>query len=260
MRIVMDVYRTLDDVVDGLVALEGQLRARGDRRAIFTTLYGIVSAEIRAQVAAGRFADSHWVHRYAVSFANLYRLAFLAYEERRMDAVPKAWRLCFDAAASGTGLVLVDMFLGVNAHVNHDLPYAIDGIGIGSDRELRYRDHAAVNAVLASVTDSATARIAALYAPGLTAADDCAGELDERISLFSLAVARDSAWESALALSQASALERKLIGTVIAGRSAAMAKLLLAPSSNPALTAACHRIEQGTGWLALLHALGGAAR
>ena len=172
-------------------------RALKDRRAIFLTLYGVVSSEMRARVRRGAFEDNAWVERYTVAFANLYREALESYEAGRLDSVPKAWRLCFDAAASGTGLVLQDMLLGVNAHVNHDLPLALSSISIEPDHALRYRDHAAVNGVLAAVTERATERLAALYAPGLPALDDCAGPVDEIVSAFSLEVARESAWEGA---------------------------------------------------------------
>jgi hypothetical protein len=246
-------YQTLDDVVAGLSALEAGYREQRDRRAIFATLYGVVSAEVRERVRRGGFEDPAWVHRYAVSFANLYRAALLAWDGGRFTDLPKAWRLAFEAGAGDRGFILQHLLLGINAHVNHDLPYAIDGIGIGADRASRYRDHAAVNEVLASVTERATARIASLYAPGLTAADDCAGQIDEMLSLFSLRVARDSAWESSIALANAtSPLERALSMTLIGSRAAAMARLLLSPSVNPAFVAACRRVEAGTSWLALV--------
>jgi hypothetical protein len=117
-------YQTIDDAVNGLAALESRYRALNDRRAIFLTLYGIVSSEMRARTTTA-FEDNAWVERYTVAFANLYREALESYDARSVDRVPKAWRLCFDAAVSGTGLVLQDMLLGVNAHVNHDLPLAL---------------------------------------------------------------------------------------------------------------------------------------
>jgi hypothetical protein len=251
-------YQTLDDVVRGLAAWEARFRDQQDRRCIFLTLYGIVSAEMRDRVQRRAFADPDWVHRYAVAFANLYRHALEEYEAGRRANVPKAWRLCFDAAKQGRGLVLQDMFLGVNAHVNNDLPFALTAVSIEPDREARHRDHAAVNEVLGSVTERATARLAALYAPGLTAMDDCAGQLDEMLSLFSLQVARDSAWESALSLANArNAAERVLASTLIGSRAAVLARLLLAPSLNPAAVAACSRLEQGTAWLTMTRSLTG---
>jgi hypothetical protein len=246
-------YQSLDDVVDGFGALESQFRQRRDRRAIFLTLYGVVSAEMRARVAQRTFRDNDWVHRYAVAFANLYRQALDNYESGRMADVPKAWRLCFDAAARGTGLVLQDMFLGVNAHVNNDLPLALSLVKIDPDRPQRYADHAAVNGVLGSVTERATQRIAALYAPGIAALDDCAGQLDELTTLFSLDVARESAWDAAVSLANArNSFERDLSGKLIAGRAAVMARLLLSPSTDPALIAACRHLEQGCDVLTLV--------
>lgn len=249
-------YRTLDDVVDGFGTLEQRFREAQDRRAIFLTLYGVVSDEMRTRAAAGVFQDHAWVHRYAVAFANLYRRALDDYDAGRVSDVPKAWRLCFDAAAAGTGLVLQDMFLGVNAHVNNDLPLALCAVGIGPDREARYRDHSAVNAVLAGVTERATERIAALYAPGVTSMDACAGQLDEIVSVFSLDVARESAWDAAVSLTNATnGFERGLAERLIGGRAAVMARLLLAPSRNPLVMRACQHLEAGCDTVALLAAL-----
>ncbi len=249
-------YATVDDVVAGLSALEEQFRRQNDRRCIFLTLYGVASSEVRDRVARGAFLDPSWVHRYAVEFANLYREALEAYEAGRLAEVPKAWRLCFDAARAGSGLVLLDLLLGVNAHVNNDLPLALTRISIDPDREARKRDHAAVNAVLAFVMQRAVERLTALYAPGFAALDAGGGELDEMLSLFSLEVARDSAWEGAVSLANArGALERALAGRLISSRAALVARLLLAPSRNPVFTHVSGRLEQGSSWLTLLAAV-----
>ena len=248
-------YQTLDDVVNELAALETAFRARGDRRCIFLTLYGVVSSEMRSRVASRAFLDPEWVHRYAVAFANLYREALEAYDAGRHADVPKSWRLAFDAAAAGESLVLQDVLLGINAHVNNDLALALDRVSIGPDRDRRRRDHDAVNEVLSAVTERAVLRLSELYAPGFTTMDDCAGELDEVASLFSLQVGRDSAWESAVALANARGpVERVLTSRLLSTRAAAMARVLLAPSRNARFISACRRLESGTGWVALLAA------
>jgi hypothetical protein len=243
-------YRSLDDVVNGFTALEADFRARQDRRSIFVTLYGVVSAEMRDRVARRTFEDTEWVHRYAVAFANLYREALDDYDAGNIQRVPKAWRLCFDAAQAQTGLVLTDMLLGVNAHVNHDLPYALHGISIEPDRAKRYRDHSAVNAVLGAVTERATEQISHLYAPGIAGLDIVAGNLDEVTSAFSLEVARESAWDSALSLANArSDGERQRAMRMIGIRAAAIARLLRAPALHPPLIVACRHIERGGAWV-----------
>jgi hypothetical protein len=76
------------------------------------------------------------------------------------------------------------------------------------------------------------------------------------LSLFSLEVARDSAWESAVSLANArSAFESGLAGRLISSRAAVLARLLLAPSRNPAFIRASSRLEQGSSWLTLVTAV-----
>jgi hypothetical protein len=253
----MTAYRTLDDVVGGFSALEQRFRARQDRRSMFLSLYGVVSAEMRDRVASGAFADAAWVERYAVAFANLYREALEAHETGRAAEVPRAWQTCFDAANAGRCLVLQDVLLGVNAHVNNDLAFALDRVSIDPDRERRRHDHNAVNHVLAAVTERATQRLASLYAPGITTMARAAGDFDEIMSRVSLGAARDSAWASACALADARGpVTRGLAATRVSSRAAVLARLLLAPSRDTALIAACRRLEQESDWLMLLHELG----
>jgi hypothetical protein len=253
----MSGYRTLDDVVSGFSALERGFRAGRDRRSIFLTLYGVVSADMRDRVASGAFADGAWVERYAVAFANLYRAALEAHEAGRMTAVPRAWRICFETARAGTGTVLQDVLLGVNAHVNNDLAFALDRVAVDPDRERRRRDHNAVNQVLEGVTERATQRLASLYAPGIATMDCAAGELDEIVGRVSLGGARDTAWESACALADARGpIERRLAATRVSARAAVLARLLLAPSRSPDVISACRRLEEEANWLTLLHELG----
>ena len=257
MEVVITAYRTLDDVVAGFSSLEERFRAGKDRRSVFLTLYGVVSAEMRDRLASGAFADEVWVERYAVAFANLYREALDAYDAGRTAAVPRAWRRCFDTAAAGNNLVLQDVLLGVNAHVNNDLAFALDRVSLRPDRERRRHDHNAVNQVLTGVTQRATQRLASLYAPGIATMDEAAGDIDELVSRMSLDTARDSAWESACALADARGpVERGLAAARIASRASVLARLLLAPSRRPTLIATCRRLEEESNWLTLLHELG----
>ena len=246
-------YHTLDDVVHGLAAVESGFRQRGDRRSAFPTLYGIISAAVRERVAQRLFEDSDWVARYAVAFANLYRVALQRYDAGRLAEVPRAWQLCFDFAAGGNGLVLQDLLLAVNAHVNHDLAFALSSVSIGPDRASRHRDHTLVNQIFASALDTATERIAGLYAPGLRTIDEGAGQIDEMVGLFSIEVARENAWEGAVALANAqNDTERRLTSKLISARAAVMARLIRAPSLNPAMIACLRRLEQDANWLALV--------
>jgi hypothetical protein len=239
--------RTLDDVVTRLAELEARYASIRDRRAVFLTVYTLMSREMKRRIEAGGFRDRDWVARYTVAFARLYCEAHDSYD--RGNSVAKAWTTAFDTATQGSALVTQDLLLGINAHVNHDLALALHEVSIGPDRLARLEDHRAVNDVLQALTDEVGSRVSELYARGLEGVDRCAGTLDEGISNFSLAVARAGAWESAVALANARVdLERAAIRKMLDVRSAVMARLILAPNLNPVLLAACRRVEEGAWW------------
>jgi hypothetical protein len=239
--------RTLDDVVNALTALEARHAERRDRRAVFATVYSLMSQEMTRRIERGRFRDNEWVRRYTISFANLYWAAHDDFDSGR--AVPRAWTIAFETARSGDALVTQDLLLGINAHINHDLALALDEVSIEPDRSARLADHSAVNEVLVALTDEVGRRISDLYARGLAGVDACAGTLDEAVSNFSLAVARAGAWESAVALANARAdIERRAIRRMLDVRSAAMARLILAPNLSPVLLGKCRVVEQSAWW------------
>jgi hypothetical protein len=104
-------------------------------------------------IAAASFEDPQWVERWDVIFAELY-LAALDTELDAGGKVPRPWRLAF--AASPDLPPLRHVLLGINAHVNYDLPQALLAV-ISSDdftdpilMQRRRRDHERIDHVLSS--------------------------------------------------------------------------------------------------------------
>jgi uncharacterized protein DUF5995 len=243
----LPAYATLDDVVAGLSGLEQSALARHDRRAVFLTVYGQMSREMKRMIEAGAFRDNDWVARYTVRFANFYREAYDAYETGA--PVAKSWRIAFDTSSQGAALVSQDVLLGINAHINHDLALALEQVTIDPRRDDRLADHTAVNDVLQTITDAVSERISELYAPGLAVVDACGGTFDEDVSNFSIGIARENAWEAAVALANARAdLERRAIRRLLDVRASAVARLILVPNLNPVVIGVCRRIEEGRWW------------
>jgi hypothetical protein len=101
------------------------------------------------------------------------------------------------------------------------------------------------------VTERATVQLAAPYAPGLTMLDEAAGHVDELVSAFSLEVARESAWEGAVALANArNAAERAVTMRLQSARASVIARLLRAPSRSPSFVRAALVLEQ-RGWIGI---------
>jgi len=98
---------------------------------------------------SGFFADVAWMNHYDAVFAKAYFQAFDDYRAGRRTSVPQAWLVAFDAAAnrrvSGSGSLL----LGMNGHVNRDLPFVLAAIGlVAPDGSSRKADHDKVNQFL----------------------------------------------------------------------------------------------------------------
>src|SRR5215218_6631417 len=110
-------FTTVDQVAAALEGVESFCLPRRDRRGVFATAYLQITRAVGREILAGRFHDSEWTTRYLISFGNHYRLAFLACDSGDLTAVPKAWRIAFDAAREGTGLVIQHLILGINAHI-----------------------------------------------------------------------------------------------------------------------------------------------
>jgi hypothetical protein len=243
-------FMTLDDMIEGLDGLEAHYMARRDRRAIFLTVYCLMSREMRRRIQSGEFRDGDWVARYAVCFANYYRAALDGYE--RGLRIPKSWQIALSATQEPNGLVLQDALLGINAHINHDLALALTDVSIEPDRAGRHQDHLRVNEVLRSLTDAVADRVSRLYAAGLAGVDACAGMLDEEVTNFSFEIARENAWESAVALTNARLeIERAAFRRLLDVRAAAVARLIRLPNRKPELLAACRKIEDGGWWTAV---------
>jgi len=120
------------------------------RRAFLGTYLRTTSA-VGDSIDQGVFEDGRWVEAWDVAFAQLY-LEALDADLAGHGGVSRPWRLAFDAPAELPPLRHV--LLGINAHINFDLPQAL--LAVISDDEFadpdlidrRRRDHEHIDAIL----------------------------------------------------------------------------------------------------------------
>lgn len=118
----------------------------------FLGTYKRTTAAVATAMEQAGFEDPRWVEEWDVAFARLY-LAALDADLAGAAGVPRPWRLAFEAPADLPPLRHV--LLGINAHINYDLPQAL--LAVISDDEFedpslierRSRDHERIDAVLA---------------------------------------------------------------------------------------------------------------
>lgn len=215
--------------------LEGLLESfedREDRRAVFLDIYARMTAAVAARIERGEFADPDWVADYLVAFANLYREAVLAYETGCLESVADPWQLAFQAADRGDTLRLQDAALGVNAHVNYDLAYALDRVGVEGDREQKYADHSVVTEVIRRLVDDAQDSLVARDAVAVETLDESLGRFDEWLTVFTIDECRDSAWRTALALNSEFGIRRRFARWVNDVTSTGAAYLILGSTAS----------------------------
>jgi uncharacterized protein DUF5995 len=190
---------------------------------------------------SGFFGDVPWMHHYDAVFAKYYFQSYDDFGAGRQASMPEAWRIAFDAAVSrgvsGSGSLL----LGMNAHVNRDLPFVLAAIGlVGPDGTSRKADHDKVNQFLNLVIEPLLFEAAARFDPNVINVQTPYGT--GYTALIQLLVAwREVAWRHAEQLVIApTALEPGLIAqeiesaAALEARSIALANAYVAPLSSSA--------------------------
>lgn len=169
-----------------------------DHNAVFGLAYLRTTQTYRwAAATPGFFQDAPFVNHEDIVFATYYFDAYDNWAKGNRAAVPKAWQIAFDSAKAKQVKGSGNVFLGMGAHVNRDLPYVLAGIGlVAPDGSSRKTDHDKVNQFLNAVTNPLLAEVAARFDPGT---DDNAGPalLGYSGSFQMLAAWRETAWRNA---------------------------------------------------------------
>lgn len=119
-------------------------------RSTFVGVYARVTEAVADAVAGGTFEDPGWVSAWDEVFAGLFLTAHDA--DLAGLPVPRPWRLAF--SADRTMHPLGHLLLGMNAHINFDLPQAVLAVVDADDfadpavLAARDRDHQRVDEVL----------------------------------------------------------------------------------------------------------------
>jgi hypothetical protein len=236
--------------VDGVVAeMNRRLRhlaSSCDHDAPFALLYLRTTEEYRGTVAADSafFVDTPYVNREDAVFADDY---FGAYDAWHAGAgpVPPAWAIAFEAAESRQVSGGGDILLGMNAHINRDLPFVLARLGLThADGSSRKPDHDKVNEILGRVARSPVLDEAAQrFDPSIRNSDVPGTTLDNDAFLQLVLSWRERAWHNAVRLvAAASPAERQLIAESIEQSAAAQALALKASSAyTPPLSSTAAR-------------------
>ena len=194
----------IDELIARMAALLEPLESAGDKRRYFHATYQRTTIAVAEEIKRGGFADPGWVEEWDVAFAGLYLDALEAGLAGKTPSRP--WAIAFGAP---DGLPpLRHVLLGMNAHINFDLPQAI--VAVISDEQFadatliarREADHRAIDEVLASRVAAEDEELASLSGPA-PLLDRLLAPLNRLGTQRFLREARQKVWANATALSLA---------------------------------------------------------
>jgi hypothetical protein len=147
------VHQSIPDLVERMEADLARLTKDGDTRRYFHATYLRTTRAVAEEIDRGGFADGAWLERWDLAFADLYLDALAA--DLSGEPVSRPWRIAFDTARERPDLPpLRHVLLGMNAHINYDLPQALIAVITPEEfdnpavRESRAADHRHVDEVL----------------------------------------------------------------------------------------------------------------
>jgi hypothetical protein len=201
---------------------------------------------------AGYYEDVPFANHQDAVFAKYYTDAYDAYHSGDRASVPEAWRIAFDASRDKRVSATGSLLLGMNAHINRDLPFVLAAVGlVAPDGSSRKPDYDAVEQWLYTATRPMLAEIAARFDPTADDADDPFGL--SYLTLFQfVAGQRQTAWRNAEALVSAPTPDARAVvaESIEAGAVAAARTLLETQAYAPPVTSSGPRDQ----WCAAHHA------
>ena len=199
----------------------------------------------------GYYEDVRFANHQDAVFAKRYTDAYDAYQSGDRASVPEAWRIAFDASRDKRVSASGSLLLGMNAHINRDLPFVLASVGlVAPDGSSRKPDYDAVEKWLYTATEPMLAEFAARFDPTVDDGQDPNGL--SNLALFQMVSAwRETAWRNAEALVSAPTPEaRALVAASIESAATDAARTLLATESYaPPLTSSGPRDQ----WCAAHH-------
>nr|WP_245302457.1 DUF5995 family protein [Symbiobacterium terraclitae] len=208
---------SIDDLAAVLKAQLDRFDRAGDHRAAFLRVYHRMTLEVRDRLRRPFFLDPPWVERVAIRFGWYYFDSLERFE--RGSSPPPAWEYAFRIAQQKRAFLLQDILLGMNAHINNDLPLVVAEIlrAEGDEQAIfktvrRRFDHDQINRVLHDLIPAVQDEIAAHYGRLVRPLGRLLGDLDQQLTTYGLKTWRDRVWRNARCLLAAETdRERELV-------------------------------------------------
>lgn len=217
--------RPTDAALAHLDAVVDDARRERSPRGYFAAVYRAVTRAVAGAVDQGVFADGPRMDLLAAQLVDRYTDAVAGRSH------PRGWRVALRATDPGPArhtMIVQHLALGLNAHVNADLPVLAARIAPGPEIDGLAPDFAAINGLVADFLDAAQNAIGP-FSPLLARLDEVGGRTDEQVAGFAVDRARDDAWRHARVLAALPEVLRDDAAELLDRRSAFLGRLVADP-------------------------------
>lgn len=203
----------------------------GDRRAIFVQAYQAMTSNMLAAIESREFIDGDWVGTLLDRFADYYFVAVDGFD-RNDGSCPVVWHDALAACRASHLHPLQLLFLGINAHINYDLAFALSDVlpdwgDLGPDRRRQRKlDHDGVNRVIERTIDSVQSEVIEPSSPIMGLVDRAMGPVDEWLFAHLIAEWRDDVWNYAVRLLESQPSRRTEVTDALESRALRHADLI----------------------------------
>ncbi len=180
------ILKEMDEIVSWSIANDS-------RTGYFAALYRRVTRTVRARIGTGYFDNDQRMETLDVTFASRYLTAFQQWRAND-PTISACWKVAFDAVADPSLIILQNLLVGMNAHIDFDLGIATAQVA-GSMEGLQslHDDFNKINALLACLVPTVFTEIGEL-SPLIHLVEDIGEPDEEKLVDKMMGVARDFSW------------------------------------------------------------------
>ncbi|MEP6673958.1 MAG: DUF5995 family protein [Ferruginibacter sp.] len=188
---------SISEVIIRLTEIVDKTIAENNRAGYFAALYRKVTMMIAEKIKAGYFDDNIRMEKLDVVFANRYLDAWDC--NNAGSPCSSSWQLAFDTCKNWQPMVMHHLLCGMNAHISLDLGIAAAVVCPGDQIETIHNDFNKINALLSDLVAGVKADLYSMWPLSKLISKLHTDKLENDIAGFSMNIARDAAWQVALA-------------------------------------------------------------
>lgn len=201
----MTEIKTIADVIIGLDSIIKESIDTQSRAGYFAALYKRMTMAVSEGIRNNQFEDGPRMEALDLVFAQRYLAAFNAF--KKGEECSSSWQGALTGCKDRSLIVLQQLLLGINTHINLDLAIAAAAVAPGHKIHALEADFNRINLLIASLVDDVQRCLEEVWFP-MRFLKNIVNKQGVGVLNFSIEIARKTAWTNAVALANMEAAEQ----------------------------------------------------